>query len=556
MAKKIIPFVVIFLLSIFFSFSLFHSGLPPTHDGEYHVVRFHEFDKSLKGGEWYPRWAPDLNQGFGIPLFNYSYPLPNYISSFLHIFGPSFIDIFKIELYLSILLSGIFFYLWTKRFFGTLGALVCASFYMFSPYHIVDIFIRGSVGEAWALSFYPAVLWTLTEYRYRKTSRYLLLSVLFFVLTILSHNILALQFLPFLFSYGILLSFLEKNKLHFLKQFIIILLLGVGISSIFWVPALFEKQYVVGLQIYEVTNHFPDLYELLVPTWGSGFFTSEAENRMSVQIGIANLVAFFLSVILIFVYVIKKDKEHIKLLAFFIIWFMLLLFLMLSVSKPLWLIIPFMNYFQFPWRFLGISILCLSFLSGSFFGIVSQKSKTVFVNGGIIILFIFLFSLPIIFSIGYIKIPYYLERKDSYYITRSNFIDGTNSVGNAFNTRWFDTGLKRQKGKIVIIKGNGRITKEKIQSSSYMLNTQSSDALTLQVNTAYFPGWEATVDGKNTQISQKRGIMHISVPSGNHIVSIRFEDTLIRKISLLFTIGSITLLLALSLKDRYVRIKK
>lgn len=556
MAKKIVPFVVIILLSIFLGFSLFHSGLPPTHDGEYHVVRFYEFDKSLKGGEWYPRWAPDLNQGFGIPLFNYSYPLPNYLSSFLHLFGASFIDVFKIELYLSLLLSGIFFYLWTKRFFGTLGGLVCASFYMFSPYHIVDIFIRGSIGEAWALSFYPAVLWTLTEYRYTKTSRYFALSALFFALTIFSHNILALQFLPFLFSYGILLSFLGKNKVNFLKQFIVVLLLGVGISSIFWAPALFEKHYVVGLQIYEVTNHFPDLYELLVPTWGSGFFTSEAENRMSVQIGIANLVAFLLSFFLVFVYAVKKDKIRSRVLAFFIAWFILLFFLMLSISKPVWFIIPFMNYFQFPWRFLGISIVCLSFLSGALFGIASQKSKTIFAKGGIIVFFLFFFSLPIIFSIGYIKIPYYLERKDSYYINKSNFIDGTNSVGNAFNTIWFDTGLKRQKEKIVVTKGDGRITKEKIQASSYAFNTQSSHILTLQINTAYFPGWVATVDGKNTQISQKRGIMHIAVPSGNHTVLIRFEDTLTRKMSLLLTIASISLLLALSLKDRYVRIKK
>ncbi len=63
------------------SFPLLHSGLFPTHDGEYHVIRFYEFDKVLRDGNLYPRWAPDLNNGYGVPLFNYVYPLPNYFSS-------------------------------------------------------------------------------------------------------------------------------------------------------------------------------------------------------------------------------------------------------------------------------------------------------------------------------------------------------------------------------------------------------------------------------------------------------------------------------------------
>lgn len=556
MAKKSIPLIVIILLSILFGFSLLHSGLPPTHDGEYHVVRFYEFDKSLKEGEWYPRWAPDLNQGFGIPLFNYSYPLPNYVASFIHVLGFSFIDVFKLELYLSVLMSGIFFYLWTKRFFGKLGGLVCASFYMFSPYHIVDVYIRGSVGEAWALAFYPAVLWAITEYRYTKKPKYFFLSTFFFSLTIFSHNILALQFLPFVLSYGILLSFFDKDKLTFLKQFLTVFILGVGISSLFWMPALFEKPYVVGLQIYEVTHHFPDLYELLIPTWGSGFFTSEPENRMSVQIGIANLIAFFASILAFLVYVIKKDKTHSKALAFFIIWFMLFFFLMLSVSKPVWRIVPLMDYFQFPWRFLGISILCLSFLSGSLFGIFYKTNKSVFTNVVFSIVFLFFFSIPLLFSIGYIKMPYYLERDDRYYISRPNFIYGTNSIGNAFNTVWFDASLKRPERKIAIIKGKGYLKNEKVLASSYAINTDSAEALTIQINTAYFPGWEATIDGKTTQIAEKRGIMYIVVPSGSHTLFIHFQDTLIRKMSVLVTIASIVLLVALSLKGRYVRIKK
>ena len=90
--------VVVLFFAFLASFALLHPGLPPTHDGEYHVVRFYEFYKSLSSGNFYPRWAHDFNNGYGIPLFNFVYPLPNYIAAFFHFFGVSFIDSFKLNI--------------------------------------------------------------------------------------------------------------------------------------------------------------------------------------------------------------------------------------------------------------------------------------------------------------------------------------------------------------------------------------------------------------------------------------------------------------------------
>src|SRR5581483_4214885 len=95
----------ILFLSILPLLPLFHSGLFPTHDGEYHVIRFYEFYKVINSGDWYPRWAPDLNFGYGVPLFNYVYPFPNYVASFLHIFHISFIDGFKLNMAVASLIG-------------------------------------------------------------------------------------------------------------------------------------------------------------------------------------------------------------------------------------------------------------------------------------------------------------------------------------------------------------------------------------------------------------------------------------------------------------------
>ncbi len=215
-AELLLRYKYIFLVIIFSliaSFSLLHSGLPPTHDGEYHVVRFWQFDKVLRDGDFYPRWAPDLNSGLGIPLFSYIYPFPNYIASFLHIFGVSFIDAFKLNLFLAIIMAGIFFYLWTRHFFANLGAMVGAIFYLFSPYLFVDVYIRGSVGEVWALSFFPGFLWAITELLLNEKRVFLPISIIFLGLIIFSHNILAFLFFPFAISYSFILILISISWL-------------------------------------------------------------------------------------------------------------------------------------------------------------------------------------------------------------------------------------------------------------------------------------------------------------------------------------------------------
>src|SRR5258706_12252282 len=90
--------ITVVLAACFAVFPLLHAGLLPTHDGEYHIIRFYEFDKTLRDGNLYPLWAADLNFKYGVPLFGYVYPLPNYVASFFHFFGTSFIDAFKFNM--------------------------------------------------------------------------------------------------------------------------------------------------------------------------------------------------------------------------------------------------------------------------------------------------------------------------------------------------------------------------------------------------------------------------------------------------------------------------
>jgi len=469
--------------------------------------------------------------------------LPNYAASLFHLFGISFIDAFKLQMFFASIIGGIFFYLWTKHFWGEIGGVVSAIFYLFSPYRFVDIYIRGSVGEVWALAFFPAFLWAITRYIHNKQKIFFILSSIFLSLIIFSHNILALMFFIFSIFYIGFFIYQKKNKKYLILDTFYIILIGLGLSAIFWLPALLEKQYVTGLQIYDIGENFPQVYQLLFPSWGSGFSASDLQNQMSFQIGVGNLFAVFLSIVA-GVMLFKKRDVFRFFVVYFIIWFAFVFFLMLKVSLPIWEHTPFMNYFQFPWRLLSLEIIIASFLAGSIFKVVESK---ILASGMILGVFLL--------TIVYTRPAYYHQRDDNYYVTRSNFIDGTNSAGNVFNTIWMNRVFKREKEKVKIVKGSGIITNQSINPARYSFKAETKIDSEFIIHTAYFPGWKVFVDGKETKVINKEGVISFFLPPGSYFVEVQFLDTIVRQIgkglSIVSIVGFVVLYIRIRLKQSY-----
>lgn len=530
MAKSLLPIITCLIAAFIAGYALLHPGLPPTHDGEYHVIRFYQFDKVLRSGAIYPRWAPDLNFGYGVPLFNYVYPLPNYVASFLTFFGVSYIDAFKLNLFFATLVGALFFYLWAKEHWGTTGGVVSSVFYSFTPYRFVDIYVRGSVGEVWALAFFPGFLWAVKKYSGEGKYTYLVLSSLFLAATIFSHNILAVMFFLYSLTYMGLLIVFSKRKKHLLLSFLFSAILGLGLSAVFWLPALLEKQFVTGLQIYNVKDNFPELFQLLIPSWGTGFSGGTLEGQMSFQIGVANLLALFVAFVYLAIFLKQKNKLSI-IVGFQLVWFFIIFFLMLRISYSLWKTIPVIDYFQFPWRFLSLAMLITSFLAGSISVLTKKK-----------IISIIFAILAIIFSFGYARPDHYLMRTDAYYLTRSNFIDGTNSPGNYFNTIWKPYVNKRARSKIDTAQNQVHIISSSVLPANYAFKLKAGRETGATVNTTYFPGWSIFVDRNPIEVKNKNGLLSFKLPKGEHLVEVAFLDTMIRQASeILFLLSAVAM---------------
>ena len=243
--------IFVFLISLFPLFNLLTPGLPITHDSIDHIARIANFYKSLSEGIIIPRWAGDLNFGFGHPILMFLYPLPSYFASFFHFLGFSLIDSFKLVLAASYILSGLFMYLWLKRFLGLYPAIVGAVFYLYAPYRFIDLYVRGALGEHVAFMFMPLVLlavYKLNELSNKEKIRKYYFGVLFIALSfaglILSHNAISLLFIPFILFYIFYLFIKQKTKIKFITS-LFSLFLGFLISFFFWFPSFMEGKYTL-----------------------------------------------------------------------------------------------------------------------------------------------------------------------------------------------------------------------------------------------------------------------------------------------------------------------
>jgi len=461
---SIITVVVLLLATVWAATPLFGKKYIPTHDGEYHIIRIVEFSKMLTAGHIVPRWAPDMNSGYGIPIFNYHYPLPNYIGSFVRVFTKDAVYAFQGSMGIGYIFLSVAAYLWLNALFGAVPAAIGAIVAVFTPYVFVDTYIRGSIGEVWATAFLFLALYLAEKKKY-------VWFAAAYGLLILSHNIMAMLYTPFIFGY---LYLQDKRAIRWMAG-------GIGLSAFFWMPALLESKYVTGLNTVNFREHFVAWYDLIIPSWGSGFSGSGGD-AMSVQLGIAPILAIIAAL----------TQKRTKLFVYLLTIFILSILFMLPISLPAWELIKPLQLVQYPWRLLSF----VAPVAGYAAALFTYKSKSKWLG-------VLLAVLSVMLSASYARPVQYEPRNEAYYMSRPNFTQGTSSMGNSFSTIW--TGWK---------------------------DTPATGSATL-----YFPGWKAYVNGREVPVINNQGVIEVTGSA-----TLKFTETPVRLVADIISILSIIIL--------------
>ena len=415
MLKKLLfqtlPFLIILLLCVPVILPYFNSGYFPTHDGEWAVVRLGDMFRTLRDMQFPPRYSGALNFGYGYPLFNFAYPMPYYIGVIFNLFLHSFILSIKLLFILSVLLSSVFMYLassklWSNKWSGIVSSIL----YIYLPYRMVDLYVRGSVGESIAMILFPFILLFALRLFESPFSRItvLMLSVSIGAL-VMTHNIMTILFLPVLVLFIGIRIFIEK-RFDVLQTFLLCLFFGAGLSFFFWFPALYEKSNILlsKIPIADRNLYFVPFDKLIIPSWDYG--TPTEKGAFTYQLGLGQIgviiVSFF---ILLFSFIKSKFiQTPIKKFAIIILFsYVICLLGTFSISSLIWTNTPLLSEINYPWTLLS-QLGFLSSLLAGFLVIEGREIKIiVFIMAIVAVAQVYPYARPV-------KYSYY---SDQYYLT-------------------------------------------------------------------------------------------------------------------------------------------
>ncbi len=534
--SKRIAVIILLILSILPLLDLFHPGLPVTHDGQDHVARIANFFESLTEGNIVPRWAANLNWGYGHPILMFLYPMPSYIASAFHFIALTFVDSTKLVFAVSFMASILTMFLWISEAWGVPAGIVAALLYGFAPYRFVDLYVRGAIGEHVAFVFAPIVMYALLLLsKSKKLIRGGNILALGMAGLILSHNAVSLMFLPVILLYVSYLLFFEtKDKKNFLLHVIFYMVLGFMLSAFFWMPAFFEGKYT--LRDIVTKGNFGDRFVpfqwFFYSPWNYG-----GGNEFSKSLGV---VQWFVIASGVFVF-FKTTKAKIRL--FIGVCFVLLaasLFLMTSWSALVWEKISLLQKFQFPWRLLTLCVFIVSVLGGFVAEKIPRKRW--------VISFVAITIVLLLSTIDMWHARDYSIKPQEFY---SGIYNGTTDTGESspiWSVRFME---KRPTAPAEVIEGDAVITDEERTGMKHRYTIEAKVKTRIAENTLYFPGWRITSDGSPVSIEfqdpQYRGLMTFWLDAGPHKVIVEFVNTKLRTFSEIFSIIGLTMLFGIPL---------
>jgi hypothetical protein len=512
-------------------------GLPLTHDGQDHVARIANFYQSLAEGNIVPRWAANLNWGYGHSILMFLYPLPSYIASFFHLLGFSLLNSTKLVFGLTFVASALTMYFWMKSEFGKIAGLVGSLLYCFAPYRFVDLYVRGALGEHVAFVFPPLVLFFLYRLAHeQKITRNIFNSIglsVSLALLILAHNAIAIMFFPVIGLYALYLWQCEaKDKRIFLFLSVIGVFSGFGLSCFFWFPAYFEGKYTLRdiVTAGEAMKNFVQWTWFFYSPWNYG-----GTNMLTKSLGISQWVGVAGGIVFIW----KTKKQNLRLLLIGAVALLAVsLFLMTAWSDRIWITVTLLQKFQFPWRFLSVSLFAAAVMGGIAVSQFLYKRKY---NH----LFLILFCILII------GLTVFMWHPQAYLLKRESFFTGvyasTTDTGESspiWSIRFMEhTPLKPME----VITGSATVTPVFRNTTIHVYQVTVSEPSRLVENTLYFPGWNIYIDGVATDLQFQdpdyRGLMTFRMSQGGHVVKVMFSDTKLRRVANIVSIVSMTLMI-------------
>ena len=562
------------------------------HD-DLHIYRLIEYDRALKDGQIPPRWFPDISAGYGNPHPLYYAPLFYVTAETFHLAGLDVILSLKAAIVLFTLAAAVFMFSYARSFLGTPAAVVAAVAYTYAPYRMLDLYVREAFSECTVFAFLPALLLAYHNLRVRGSRRDVISGALAMAAMSTSHTITTMMVPPLLAAYALLLSWrggaAGAVRWRWLGRAALSAVVGCAIAGFFLVPAFLERNEInlttYTSQYLQYHKHFVYPIQLLWWPWGFGMSLEGLKDQMSFRMGLG-LIAGGIAAVLALPKLRRRDRVAAAHVTFFLGVTVMAIFLMLPISALVWDLLPPMKFVQFPWRFLMLTTLSTSFLSGAaFFALAAVPPAPARGRGAapvrrepwgaaLAVCAVFVTEAALGGTLGVKqRVPAdrlgFVEKPDTHVIDRGpgaprERLDA--SLVRRHTLLWYDhlppdvsfRGLNQSdldRPKVEVEGGAARVSNMEASSRAVRFRTEGDAPSRIRVNIYRFPGWTARVDGAPVSLvdlAQQRRVIFFDVPAGRHEVSVAFEWTFARKLGDLISLAGLAALLAVGLWPEHV----
>lgn len=503
------------------------------HDTGAHQTYAFLFDRALLQGQLPVRWVEGVANGIGQPLFNFYQVGFYYLVALVHWSGPGLSLAIKLAAVGQWAIGGLFVFLLCTPI-GRLPAALAASVFLWSPYLLLDAYVRSSYPELTAIGLAPAVLWSIDRSVRTERPIYACALALFTALLLISHLPSAVIVAPLAAAYlASLMVFVRRPSARTTWLIAGGVAAGVGMAAFYLMPAILELD---AIRISRLTTGYFDYHLHFVHpawwidwSWGYGASGVDDPERLSVQIGIAQWMVLLAAVTTL---AVPRFRRRVAVPAAIVIgWLSVVaaaLFMMTSASTPFWDHVPPLAFIQFPWRLLMLPTLSCSVLAAILLSAVGRPTTQ-----ALIVLCSVTFQ-------GYVTRDYRMqawerpravmdiddpawasvseERKWAFRAPGYDPVNVSREVVHPTPERWSVTD------------GDADVSATSSTDISLALTVRASEPARLVINTPYFPGWHLSVDDQSVvpAIEPRTGYMDVQVPAGTHRVDAAFENTRVR----------------------------
>ncbi|MFP4324183.1 MAG: 6-pyruvoyl-tetrahydropterin synthase-related protein, partial [Anaerolineales bacterium] len=526
-------------------------------DSPFLLFRTQQLADALADGVFPVRWMPDGAFGLGYPFFHYYAALPFYLAAGLHLAGVPLVLSLKITVVAGFALAAWGMYGWVYAMTRhRAGAVLAAVAYTLAPYHLVNVYLRGdALSEFWAMSWYPLILWSLYAAA-REPSRPRLAAVaVSYGALVLTHNVSALLFSPFVALYA--LGLVAQNGRHRFGMLAGAGILGLALAAWFWFPALNETDAVqldgqaAGFFFYG--NHFRS-GDLIQADWAFDY-TVLGEDANAQALGRMQGLLMGLGALAV-IWRFWRYKHAWREL-FILGGLGLSLYMITPDSEPLWANVPLLELAQFPWRFLSIVALFGAASTAALADLHALPGRAPRLDAGIVLVVGGLLAYT---SLTNLETDFIPLRDDDITAERMHAYEaftgalGT-TIGGEYLPRWVDEPPhtsdiflgRAPRAQFLSGEGDARRVDTRAHAQTWRVDIQAPGAQ-VALPLHYWPGWRAQADGRAVQAAplQGMGYTQVNLPPGEYDLHLRLGRPAERLIPELLSLAALGVVLGLA----------